>query len=553
ETLHLPVIFLTSCTDDDTFQRAKLTDPFGYLIKPFDIKDLKRSVEMALFRNKTNNKLLENQRLYEIAVEAGKTGVWEYWINEKKYFSDKNLKALYGFTDYELSDNLDDWSKLVHEDDREEMSDKFENFLKNSEKEFRLEHRINKKDGSFGWVIDRGVLFQPDGEKPLRLIGTTTDITDKKKSELALIKSEERFRNIFENSATGMAILEPNGLLSKTNRVFREMIGYDEDELTKMNFRDITHPGDLEKSVQVQGALLSKEKADGKLVEKRYLNKNGEIIWALTSVSLLRDFEGKPHYFIAQVQNITARKKSEQQLVKYAEELNTLNASKDKFFSIISHDLRSPFNALLGITEYISQSYNELSPAEIRDSIANIYTSSQKLYNLISNLLEWSRLQTGRFDTDKTSIELVQLIDEVKNLYISIAITKGIKIDTDVSRDVVVFADRYMIESILRNLISNAIKFTDTGGKVKIEVSTMSKFAQVSVSDNGVGISKENISSLFKIDEQYRTDGTANEKGTGLGLILCKEFIENNNGTISVESVEGKGSSFIITIPLHRV
>ncbi len=552
ESLRLPVIFLTSYTDDKTFQRAKLTDPFGYLIKPFDIKDLKRTVEMALYKNKLNNELLENQKRYEIAFEAGKTGVWEFWINEKKYFSDRNLKALYGFNSDELSDNLEDWSALVYEEDRTEMTKIFDNFIKSSEKQFRYEHRIYKKDGSVGWVIDRGILFQPSDKKPLRLIGTTTDITEKKNSELAVIKSEARFRSIFENSGTGMAILEPDGSFIQTNPAFRKILGYQENELNKINFRDITHPGDLDKSVQLTMELLRNETGENRFLEKRYLNKNGDIIWALTNVSLLRDLERRPLYFIAQVQNITDRKKTEEQLIQYADELNILNAAKDKFFSIISHDLRSPFNSLLGITEYISQSYDDLSPTEIRESVKNIYSSSQKLYNLILNLLEWSRLQSGRFEIDKTAIELITLIDEMKNLYTESASAKNISISTEIPENLFVLADKYMIETIFRNLISNAIKFTHAGGKIKVEAIEKSSLAEIAVIDNGIGISKDHLYDLFRIDEQFRRDGTANEKGTGLGLILCREFIEKNNGTINVESKEGEGSRFTITIPLYK-
>jgi len=145
---HLPIIYLTSYTDEETFQRAKTTEPYGYLIKPFELKELNRSVEIALYKNKINNELLENKQRYEIAVLAGKIGVWEFWPNEKKYFSDKNLNALYGFNENELSDNLTDWSALVYEEDRAEMSEKFQRFLESDEKEFLLEHRIYKKDGS---------------------------------------------------------------------------------------------------------------------------------------------------------------------------------------------------------------------------------------------------------------------------------------------------------------------------------------------------------------------------------------------------------------------
>jgi CheY-like chemotaxis protein len=137
-----PVIFLTSLTDDESFQRAKIAEPFGYLTKPIDIKEFNRIVDMSLYRNKIYNELLDAQLRFEIAIKAGNMGVWEFWPTEKKYFSDKNLKTLYGFKDNELSDNLEDWSALVHKDDRELMSETFRNFLKSNGKEFRLEHRI---------------------------------------------------------------------------------------------------------------------------------------------------------------------------------------------------------------------------------------------------------------------------------------------------------------------------------------------------------------------------------------------------------------------------
>lgn len=546
----IPVVYLTSFTDDETFQKAKITDPFGYLIKPFDVKELNRTVEIALYKSKLNKELIESQRRYEIAVEAGKTGVWEFWLAEKKYFSDKNLKALYGFNEDELSENLDDWSALVYEDDRAEMTEKFQNFLNSSDSEFRLEHRIYKKDGSVGWVIDRGILLQPDEEKPLRLIGTTTDITESKNAELALIKSEERFRNIFESSGIGMAILSLDGNFTKVNKSFCEMLGYKENELLEMNMRDITHPADMDKSMGIKYKMINGKEEGIQNVEKRYIHKSGETIWAIATISLVHE-ENKPQYFIAQIQNITQRKKAEEQLSRYAEELKVSNQSKDKFFSIISHDLRSPFNALLGITEYMTQYYKDMSPDEVKDSINNIYRSSKKLYNLILNLLEWSRLHTGRMEVEKTIINLKQLSNEAINLLIDNATAKQIKLINNITEDLNVSADKYMIDTVLRNLISNSIKFTDPGGKITLSASALGNAAEVIVEDNGIGISKENQDKIFRIDAQYRRDGTANEKGTGLGLILCKEFIEKNNGTIRIESKENEGSKFIFTLPLH--
>ena len=548
----LPIIYLTSYADEETFQRAKITDPFGYLIKPFELKELNRSVEMALYKNKMNNELLENQQRYEIAVRAGKIGVWEFWLNEKKYFSDKNLKALYGFNVDELTDRLDDWSALVYKEDRAEMEEKFQKFLESNESEFLLEHRINKKDGSIGWVIDRGILLQPDGKKPLRLIGTTTDITEFKHAELALIKSEERFRSVFESSGIGMAMLGLDSNFTKVNKSFCEMLGYSYNELLEMNMRDITHPGDMDKSMNIKYEMINVKSNGSRNVEKRYLHKSGETIWAIATISLVKDLNDKPQYFIAQIQNITQRKKAEEQLSHYAEELKITNQSKDKFFSIISHDLRSPFNALLGITEYMAQYYEDMNSDEVKESVNNIYSSSKKLYNLIVNLLEWSRLHTGRMEVEKTILNLNEAGKEVMNLLNENASAKKIDLVNNINEDINVTADKYMVDTVLRNLISNSIKFTKPGGHIKLSAIRLGNMVEVSVEDNGIGISEENQEKIFRIDTQYHIDGTANEKGTGLGLILCKEFVEKNNGTIRIESKENEGSKFIFTVPLFN-
>ena len=518
----LPVIFLTSYADEETFQRAKSTEPFGYLIKPFDNKELNRVVELALYKNKIYQELLETKMRFEIAIKAGNMGVWEFWPTEKKYFSDNNLKALYHFDPNELTESLDDWSALVYKDDRELMSSTFSNFLKSKGREFKLEHRIYRKDGSIGWVVDHGLLFEADNEKPLRLIGTTTDITERKEAEIELQKSEEKFRNVFEGSGIGMAISSLDGQFTKVNSVLCEMLEYKEQELISINFRDVTHPGDIEKSVGVIKDLLKSGTRESSLIEKRYLTKKGEIIWALTTVSLLTDFEGKPLHFIVQVQDITKRKRNEEQVLKYAEELKNLNASKDKFFSIISHDLRSPFNSLLGLTEFISHYYDEMNPSEIKSSILNVYNSAQQVYNLILNLLEWSMLQSGRLNVKKGVINLAELGVEIINLYKDAADNKKLELVNNINQNILVYADKYMIDTIIRNFVSNSIKFTNSGGKIIIKGVINGDNAEVSVTDTGIGISIENQKNLFRIDEQFRREGTANEKGTGLGLILVQ-------------------------------
>lgn len=549
----IPVIFLTSVSDDESFQRAKNTEPFGYLMKPIDIKEFNRAAEIALYKNKIYKEILETKHRFQIATQAAKTIVWELWVEEDKLILDSAVPAFFGYAQNDIDNIAQDRMKFVYEEDRELVSRIIEDCIQGKTKNFEIEHRLYNKDGSIGWLLLQGVQVPADNIKPRRIIGSVTDVTDRKNYEEALKESEEKFRNIFESSGMGMAILRPDGHFIKINKSFCEMMGYKEEELVEINFRNITHPADLQKSVDLTIELLKGESLENRSIEKRYISKNDEVIWALTTVSLIRDSENKPLFFIAQIQDITKRKKYEEQLLNYTEELKVLNASKDKFFSIISHDLRTPFNSLLGITEFITQSYNELSPKEIKESVMNIYSSSQKVYNLILNLFEWTRLQSGRLDVDKTKINLKDLIEETITLYKSNAELKGIILSSNTPDDISVHADKYMIETVLRNLISNAIKFTYINGAVKIKAVKKDNYAEITIADNGIGISAENQKKLFRIDEQFKSDGTADEKGTGLGLILCKEFVSKNGGTISVDSKEGKGSKFTVTLPLATI
>jgi signal transduction histidine kinase/ligand-binding sensor domain-containing protein len=239
---------------------------------------------------------------------------------------------------------------------------------------------------------------------------------------------------------------------------------------------------------------------------------------------------------------VTERKSAE-------EELQLINAQKDKFFSIIAHDLKSPFHGILGYAEILAEDYKNLSEEERITFINDIHNISKSTFRFLENLLEWSRIQTDRIEFEPQVIDLNQEIFEIFNILFAFAMQKNISLHNDVEPGISVFADINMLSLILRNLLSNAIKFTDENGKINITSSVNGKYVEISVTDNGIGISPENQAKLFRIDTQYTTKGTKNEEGTGLGLLLCKEMIEINKGTIHVESKIGKGTSFIFTLP----
>ena len=505
---------------------------------------------MALYKNNIYKELLDTKHRFQIAIEAARTRVWELWLDKDTLILDKNVPQLFGYDEKDIQKIPNERMNLVYKEDREVVSNAIKECSEGKSKSFELEHRVYQKNGSIGWLLLRGLHIPPQNNKPSRVIGSATDITERKNYEEELKKSEEKFRKVFENSGIGMVMVEPDGQFIKVNKAFCDITGYNEPEIIGKNFREITHPDDLDKSVGSTNELLEDISKETSTIEKRYFHKNGNLIWALTTLSLIRDPNGKPQFFITQIQDITNRKKYEEKLLRYTDELKILNASKDKFFSIISHDLRTPFNSLLGISEFIIQSYEEMSREEIKESISNIFRSSQKVY-LILNLFEWTRMQSGRFEVEKTPLNLSINVGEILNLYIQSAELKKIKLINNVSEEIYIVADKYMLETILRNLISNAIKFTNKEGNVSISAIRKGNFAQITVSDNGMGISEENQKKLFRIDTKFQTNGTAEETGTGIGLILCKEFVEENGGTIFVNSEEGKGTSFFFTLPLQ--
>lgn len=248
---------------------------------------------------------------------------------------------------------------------------------------------------------------------------------------------------------------------------------------------------------------------------------------------------------------ISDRKKAEQALKKNETQLKELNRSKDKIFSIIAHDLKNPFTSILGFSELLQRESKNLNSNEIEHYSSIINISAKQTMQLLDNLLDWARMQQGRITFLPQNIDLGDITERIVELVRENADQKGIAIINHVPAQTIVFADSEMIKTVIRNLLSNAIKFTETSGSIELSTSTTQKEIIFSVTDTGIGISKEDIEKLFDISSNFTMPGTNNEKGTGLGLSLCKEFVEKHGGSISVKSQLGKGSEFSFTLPLN--
>lgn len=258
--------------------------------------------------------------------------------------------------------------------------------------------------------------------------------------------------------------------------------------------------------------------------------------------------DGKCIRIYGTFQDIDENKKQQEILQKSEKELKELNATKDKLFSIIAHDLKSPFNSILGLSELLKEDASDCEPQNILKYSKMINASATQAYNLLENLLDWARMQLGSIKINKETLNLKEEVDSVKYFLSSQMESKNIALINKVPVELKLFADVNTVKTVLRNLISNAVKFSRNGGKIIINASLKDDHAQITISDNGIGIKKKDIGKLFRQGEYFTTPGTENENGTGLGLMLCKEFIENQNGRIWVESEEGNGSTFYFTI-----
>ena len=290
--------------------------------------------------------------------------------------------------------------------------------------------------------------------------------------------------------------------------------------------------------------VTSFDKQESFAMEYRIKNKFGTYSW-------LKDY-GQPIYdmdknfigYLGVCYDITENKSNESKLLE-------LNATKDRFFGIIAHDLKSPFNSILGLSQLLQDQIRAKDYEQVDELVDLIKHSSLRATDLLINLTEWAYAQSGKMEYKPNAFDVVTLINEINLSLVAAAKLKVILIQSQLPARLNVFADKTMISAVIRNLLNNAIKFTNSGGRIDISAQTKENEVVISVKDNGIGMAKERIEKLFQGNENVSTPGTKKEKGTGLGLIICKEFIEKNKGRFWVESELDKGSTFYFSLPIR--
>jgi PAS domain S-box-containing protein len=373
------------------------------------------------------------------------------------------------------------------------------------------------------------------------------NISDRKQAEELLRESEDRYKSIFQNNYSIMLLIDPDtGAINDANPAACRYYGWSLAEMCKKNISEINTSSLSEISAEMQ---LAKEEKRSYFIFNHRLS-NG-VVREVEVYSNPIKF-GHLTMLYSLIHDITERRQAEDEIKRNHERLLELNAEKDKFFSIIAHDLRGPFNGFLGLTKLMAEEMPDLKQVEIQKIARSMRDSATNLFGLLENLLEWALLQRGITPFEPGPFFLMPLITEIMHPAMDLADKKEIEIRYEIPNDLEVFADEYMLASTIRNLASNAVKFTTKGGKVTISAkSGPGNTVEFAVRDTGIGMSPQMVVGLFRLDVQTNRKGTEGEPSTGLGLILCKDFVEKHGGKIWVESEEGKGSCFYFTFPIN--
>ena len=509
-------------------------------------------------------------------TEESSLSVWGYDINEdgNLFNFTKGTTFITGYTPQEFIDDKNLLHKIVYSEDKN-ICREHVNSCRSTNTAKKVKFRIITKSGVTRWISHICFpLFNKDDETQIRRV-TNIDITDEKESEnWVKLKSKA-----LEVAPIGIMITNFEGKILWINSAFSRITGYTAIEVIGQNpsilKSDIHGPGFYKK---MWDTILSGQTWRGEIVNRK---KTGEEYYEEMTISPVVNNKGKTTNFIAIKEDISERKTAEEQIQRYIEEiyenkdlveqnahelvelnvkleqsedkLTELNANKDKFFSIIAHDLKNPFTALIGYTEMMMADFDDFSQEEILEFITTIHKTSTNVFSLLEGLLDWSRLQLGSLTLEPKKLNLHEIGEKVYDLYESNVKQKEITLINSLDKNTILFADENAVFTTLRNLVSNAIKFTPHNGEIKYTSKIIGdKFCEITVQDSGIGMDEETMNKLFKIEVHHTTVGTDKERGTGLGLLLCQDLTEKSGGMIRVESEIGKGSKFIFTMPLAK-
>lgn len=521
-----------------SFIRDEFNKPSGILSV---IRDISK-------RKQTEIALMKSEEKYRALVDNSFEGILILTLEGNVLFANR---ALVKMLEYEMEDELigrNVFEFLAPESMPKAIED-FQNVMSGIDS-YVSEYAGYTSKGNKIFIESIGKVINYNGMTADLL--SLRDITSRKKVEEALRESEFKYRALIESSNDVIFCVDKNGYYQFVNQVFASTFGQTPDYFYGKSFWDIYPKEHADHRFEASSKVFETGESGSVEVVVPLPDKT---LYYLAKTNPILDDQGNVILNLTHATDITDRKRAEEELKESENRLRELNTTKDKFFSIIAHDLKNPLGNFRQIAKLLYDQYDSFNEDERKDLLQEIKDSSKNVYELLENLLEWSRSQRGLIELNPENIDLNIIARNSRELLIKFAENKNIVIENKIPVDTYIMADPNLITTVFRNLISNAIKFTNEGGYIEIgtidqnNTDNQKSDLIVYIKDNGIGMAKKVIDMLFRLDQNLTTVGTSGEQGTGLGLILCKEFIEKHKGRIWVESDLEKGSVFYFALP----
>lgn len=572
DVYNIPVILQVEAFDEQFVNRAKVSLINEYLPADCNQELLQFTITKTLLNHDKNKKLKDEAAVYKNIIDSSPEIIFKLSKDFKIRFASRPVKSTLGYNYSGLIDRS--IFEYIDPEDKNKIIDLYARQTRNELSPIPIDLRIKDKKNQFVLLSGTAKFANLAGNQSELILSLSK--AGEKKFELPSYKPDEvYFTQILEYAPYGIAIISDQEF-KFINPEFTAITGYTLNDIKVLDdwfnlaFRDDSYRQvvkemwntdfDLKRVVRT----LSIQCKNGEVKQLDFRPNriaNNKLVISIIDVTEQRRTQEALNNYLEEIKESKSKieKKNAElnnlnkALKESEQKLKELNEDKDKFFSILAHDLRTPFNALLGLSEFVIQEYDELTSDEVIKIVKDINSAGQNLFRLLENLLSWSRLTSGRADFNPEKVDLYVIALQAVMLLKQTAEKKEIDLLNLVPKNSLAFIDETMIESVIENLVTNAIKFTPRKGSIKISSKELADAYQISISDTGVGISEENLQKLFRMDIHFTEYGTEREKGSGLGLLLCKEHVQKNGGKIWVESEEGKGSTFYFTVPKAKL
>ncbi|MCR9015249.1 PAS domain-containing protein [Aquiflexum sp. XJ19-11] len=504
--------------------------------------------------NKQSKQLKKSNERFEYATLATSDAIWDWDLVTNKVYRSENFEKLFGYTSEDFSKHPDFWNRHIHSEDFQNSKIELENTLESKQEYWEQEFRFLKKDGTYAYVVDKGIIIRNENGKAIRLIGATQDISKIKATEFAIEKEKEFLKAMMENLSEGIIACDHNGHITVLNKTTREMFGFSKGEF------EISKWKDYYKCYQPDGVTLVNENETplykalgGERVSQQELvirSNNGQNKIVLCSGEQIKTTDGRIIGAVVVMLDITEKRKKDKDLTKMSEdlkaraaELEASNAELEQFAYVASHDLQEPLRMITSFLKLIEKKYNPILDEKGKQFIHFAMDGSIRMRQIITDLLEYSRAGNS-IQPEEFSIQ--EILNEVVILEKNHIKRLGAVLTHDPLPNI--YAVKVQIRQLLQNLINNSLKFTTPGSKPKIHIAYQEcpKYWKFSVKDNGIGVAPEYHDKIFQIFQRLHT--RQEYEGTGLGLANCKKIVENHQGKIKIISNEGMGSIIFFTL-----